>query len=274
MLPLRVALRNKVTTPIIMDLIQADPQSVETFGLSGKTVLHLACMYHSDLAVVDRILSKYYCSHTLTASHLVIFLTLEFIHCCWTVHSFVCSFNTGIWPESAAWKDRAGWHPLHLACLCRDSDSIIASILDIYPTAAALTCTHDQELPIHLAALHGASPKTLVRLHKAYPEGIMRPTKVQRWLPLHLACQRGVEPEIIRTLLEIEPEAAKLKSKMSGCLPLQIATKNGCSDAVIQMLIHAFPAAVLEPSIQCDVSLGCAVHSTKVDGTLQELSTH
>ena len=102
----------------------------------------------------------------------------------------------------------------------------------------------------------------------------MRPTKVQRWLPLHLACQRGVEPDIIRTLLEIEPEAAKLKSKINGCLPLHIATKNGCSDEVIQMLIHAFPAAVNEPSFKCDVPLGCAVRSSKVDGTLQELSTH
>lgn len=78
MLPLRVALRNKVTTPIIMDLIQAYPQSVETFGLSGKTVLHLACMYHSDLAVVDRILSKYDCSHNISVSNRLLFDTYLF----------------------------------------------------------------------------------------------------------------------------------------------------------------------------------------------------
>jgi hypothetical protein len=58
MLPLRVAIRNKASTPIIMDLIAADPTVVETFGVSGKTILHLACMYHCDLTVVDRILSK------------------------------------------------------------------------------------------------------------------------------------------------------------------------------------------------------------------------
>ena len=59
MLPLRVAMRNKADTPIVLDLIAEYPEAVETFGISGKTVLHLACMYHSDLAVVDRILSKF-----------------------------------------------------------------------------------------------------------------------------------------------------------------------------------------------------------------------
>jgi hypothetical protein len=59
MLPLRVAIRNKAPTPIIMDLIVADPTVVQTFGISGKTVLHLACMYRCDLTVVDRILGTY-----------------------------------------------------------------------------------------------------------------------------------------------------------------------------------------------------------------------
>lgn len=71
MLPIRVAIRSKCTTDVINVLIRESPESVKCFGVSGKTCLHLACLYNADLELIDKLLE--------------------------------------VWPEATEWRDRDGW---------------------------------------------------------------------------------------------------------------------------------------------------------------------
>jgi hypothetical protein len=71
MLPLRVAIRNRASADVIDALISADENVAKSFGVSGKTCLHLACMYPPEFRIFERLLN--------------------------------------IWPEATEWKDRDGW---------------------------------------------------------------------------------------------------------------------------------------------------------------------
>ena len=53
-------------------LIRAEPQIAKEFGVSGKTCLHLACLYSMDSDLFRELLE--------------------------------------LWPEATKWKDRDGWH--------------------------------------------------------------------------------------------------------------------------------------------------------------------
>ena len=53
MLPLRTAIRSQASTEVIDALIRADPQVAKSFGVSGKTCLHLACLYSMDFDEED-----------------------------------------------------------------------------------------------------------------------------------------------------------------------------------------------------------------------------
>lgn len=71
MLPIRVAIRSKCTTDVINALIRESPQTAKCFGISGKTCLHLACLYNADLELIEKLLE--------------------------------------VWPEATEWRDRDGW---------------------------------------------------------------------------------------------------------------------------------------------------------------------
>jgi hypothetical protein len=86
-----------------------------------------------------------------------------------------------LWPDATKWKDRDGWHPLHLACLCHCPSTIAryvvggcvlllqqsrreltnfihySTVLNAYPEAAAIADTEEMQFPLHIAALHGAN---------------------------------------------------------------------------------------------------------------------
>jgi hypothetical protein len=62
-----------------------------------------------------------------------------------------------LWPDATKWKDRDGWHPLHLACLCHCPSTIASTVLNAYPEAAAIADTEEEQFPLHIAALHGAN---------------------------------------------------------------------------------------------------------------------
>ena len=70
LLPIRVAIRSKCSTDVIKALIRENPSSVKCFGVSGKTCLHLACLYNGDLELVEALLET--------------------------------------WPEASQWRDRDG----------------------------------------------------------------------------------------------------------------------------------------------------------------------
>ena len=70
MLPLRVAIRSEASLDVINALLREDEEQAKSFGVTGKTCLHLACLYNHDLAVVERLLE--------------------------------------IWPEAAQWTDSKG----------------------------------------------------------------------------------------------------------------------------------------------------------------------
>ena len=59
MLPIRVAIRSKCNTDVIKALTREDPETVKCFGVSGKTCLHLACLYGCPFEVIDEILGKW-----------------------------------------------------------------------------------------------------------------------------------------------------------------------------------------------------------------------
>jgi hypothetical protein len=71
MLPLRTAIRSKASTEVIDALIRAAPEVVKQFGVSGKTCLHLACLYSMDFDLFHELLT--------------------------------------LWPDATKWKDRDGW---------------------------------------------------------------------------------------------------------------------------------------------------------------------
>ena len=71
MYPIRVAIRSRCTTAVIKALIREDPDSVKCFGVSGKTCLHLSCLYNGDVELIEELLQ--------------------------------------IWPEATEWRDRDGW---------------------------------------------------------------------------------------------------------------------------------------------------------------------
>ncbi len=77
MLPLRTAIRSKASTEVIDALIRAAPEVVTQFGVSGKTCLHLACLYSMDFDLFHELLT--------------------------------------LWPDATKWKDRDGWCVLILA---------------------------------------------------------------------------------------------------------------------------------------------------------------
>jgi hypothetical protein len=88
MLAIRAAIRGKCEPEIIKRIIREDPEMVKRFGISGKTCLHLVCMYYpNNIELVKTFLD--------------------------------------IWKEAATWRDRDGWHPLHLACIAGSNHEII-----------------------------------------------------------------------------------------------------------------------------------------------------
>jgi hypothetical protein len=111
-----------------------------------------------------------------------------------------------LWPDATKWKDRDGWHPLHLACLCHCPSTIASTVLNAYPEAAAIADTEEMQFPLHIAALHGANGTLLQRLYNCYPDAIKARTKTHGWLPLHLACHKDATPGAIRVLLDYYPE--------------------------------------------------------------------
>jgi hypothetical protein len=111
-----------------------------------------------------------------------------------------------LWPDATKWKDRDGWHPLHLACLCHCPSTIASTVLNAYPEAAAIADTEEMQFPLHIAALHGANGTLLQRLYNCYPDAIKARTKTHGWLPLHLACHKDATCGAIRVLLDYYPE--------------------------------------------------------------------
>ena len=71
LVPIRVAIRGKCSTEVLRALIREEPDSVQCFGVSGKTCLHLACLYSGDLQMIDLLIEA--------------------------------------WSEAVNWKDRDGW---------------------------------------------------------------------------------------------------------------------------------------------------------------------
>ena len=86
-----------------------------------------------------------------------------------------------LWPEATKWKDREGWHALHLACLGHCSSTIACTVLNAYPEAAAIPDTEELQYPLHIAALHGAQPAFIQRLYNCYPDAIKARTKTHGW---------------------------------------------------------------------------------------------
>lgn len=72
MLPLRIAIRSQASTEVIDALIRAAPGMAKSFGVSGKTCLHLACLYSMDFDLFHELLE--------------------------------------LWPDATKWKDRDGWY--------------------------------------------------------------------------------------------------------------------------------------------------------------------
>mmetsp|Transcript_22022 Transcript_22022/g.25461 ORF Transcript_22022/g.25461 Transcript_22022/m.25461 type:complete len:350 (+) Transcript_22022:260-1309(+) len=207
LLPIRLAIRSKCSTEIIKTLIrEGGPESVKCFGVSGKTCLHLACLYGCSIEVIDELLLQ--------------------------------------WLEAAQWRDRDGWHPLHLACLVERDPQIIARLLEAYPNAAAMPDTPEHHLPMHLAVLHNASINTLKKIYEAYPDAIKCPTQ-KGWLPLHLACRKSTSSETMGFLLDCYADGAKIHGKCLS-LPLHLASRYGSSMECLKMLVDAYPAALGE----------------------------
>ena len=61
--------------------------------------------------------------------------------------------------------------PIHQACICDPSTTIITSLLEAYPKGVYET-DHQKRLPIHLACIHGASTYVIYILLTAFPDSV------------------------------------------------------------------------------------------------------
>ena len=233
MIPLRIALRSRNSLDVINALLREDVEVAKSFGVSGKTCLHLACLYGHDLAVIERLLD--------------------------------------VWPEATQWTDRRGLHPLHTACLCDANIAVMERLLAVYPEAASKFDGDEHLLPLHIAAKHCATPECLKMLHDAYPAGIKLKSKEGGKLPLHLAVQnRKVFPKTIAALIELYPDASKEVAD-DGSLPLHIASQSGCSMAVLKILFEANPHASMEKNKHGETPFKCAEGKQASQRNLMEL---
>jgi hypothetical protein len=94
MLPLRTAIRSKASTEVIDALIRAAPEVVQQFGVSGKTCLHLACLYSMDFDLFHELLT--------------------------------------LWPDATKWKDRDGWYVISSSLLVSMRFTVTVPLFIIY----------------------------------------------------------------------------------------------------------------------------------------------
>eukprot|EP00567_Pseudictyota_dubia_P001060 CAMPEP_0197465674 /NCGR_PEP_ID=MMETSP1175-20131217/64661_1 /TAXON_ID=1003142 /ORGANISM="Triceratium dubium, Strain CCMP147" /LENGTH=322 /DNA_ID=CAMNT_0043001693 /DNA_START=169 /DNA_END=1137 /DNA_ORIENTATION=- len=238
MIPLRTAIRSHASLEVINAILREDPESIKSFGVSGKTCLHLACLYSknepADEALVDRLLE--------------------------------------LWPEAAQWTDRDGWHALHIACFNKVGPSIVRKLLVACDDAATKADSPEHQLPLHIAAKCGADAETLKLIYDKYPEAIKLRTKNDGLLPLHLACSRkDVAPSEIEALLSFYPDAAKETGRVDGSLPLHVASRSGCSMAVLKILHEAYPRAMMEKNRMGDTPFACAAGKSESQRNLNSL---
>jgi len=218
---IRTAIRGKCSTDVIKRLIREDEEMVKCFGVSGKTCLHLACMYYpNDIELVKTLLD--------------------------------------VWKEAAHWRDRDGWHPLHLACISGSSHEVVKALLDAYPNAAMMPDSAEHQLPLHLAVSHNAGKDVIEELYEAYPDAIKCHAKWDGMLPLHLACcQYNIKPDIVRFLIAKYPEGAQGVTKHCSSLPLHFAARYGCSMEIIRMLADAYPQGLNHKNVHNEKPLQC-----------------
>jgi ankyrin repeat protein len=220
---IRTAIRGQCSTEVIKRLISEDAEMVKCFGVSGKTCLHLACMYYpNDIDLVKTLLD--------------------------------------VWNEAAHWRDRDGWHPLHLACISGSSHEVVKALIDAYPNAAMMPDSAEHQLPLHLAVSHNAGMNVIEELYKAYPDAIKCHAKWDGMLPLHLACcQYNIKPETVRFLIEKYPEGAQGVTKHCSSLPLHFAARYGCSMEIIRMLADAYPQGLNHKNVHNEKPLQCHI---------------
>lgn len=91
----------------------------------------------------------------------------------WDAAEALLTANEG--QQMATSKDVYGSTPLHAALGYKAPDSLILTLLELYPDATKIHGTGDDWLPLHVAAMWGASAAAMEALIRANPQALDDP---------------------------------------------------------------------------------------------------
>ena len=196
LLPLHVALHEKMPSDIISAMLEKYPEAArEKGGFDNTLPLHLACQGNVPVDVIAVLLSAY--------------------------------------PDAAKEKGN-NMLPLYLACQSKAPVEVIAELLSVFPDAAKEKDGISNMLPLHLSCQRNASVEVIAELLTSYPDAA-REKDTNRRLPVHIACERGASAEVINSLLTAHPHGVRDKDS-NGSTSLHSASSRYDLDLVLLLL--------------------------------------
>ena len=106
----------------------------------------------------------------------------------------------------------SGCLALHLAIVCRRSESLVLSLLRGEDGAARVRDVERGSLPLHLALSHGASEKVCMEIFESYRDAVRQKDSEGR-LPIALALEHGAPRAVSWAITMANPEALRSQSE-------------------------------------------------------------
>jgi hypothetical protein len=117
------------------------------------------------------------------------------------------------YPDAAKTRTKGGLYPLHLACRYYQSEYVIQLLYQIYPDPVKIPIEGGY-FPLHLACRYhnDTQSNSLIRsLVDTYPTAVQTSTTYTGDYPLHLACGGNASLPIIEYLVHMWPEGMTQK---------------------------------------------------------------
>lgn len=237
--PLHLALRYKIDSQIVQQMIDAHRDAVEVKSPNGLLPLHLAIQMRAEEQLIRKLIEEYpkACrQHELGGSQRLP-LHLALGHMSSGVVTALLDADQMACQE----QDQAlGWLPLHTALATQvTDDDLIKKIVDLYPDACRKE-DDDGKLPIHLA--YNASAATCRLLLDTFPEAYRYKSKTGGMPLLHSAILHEAPSVFLAAVLEKCPEASFMTAKPRGetedLLPLEVAVRYQRPLSMIKTLVE------------------------------------
>jgi len=234
MLPLHLAIQNRASEAVILELITAYPEATGvTEPQEFKLPLHFGCeMVASDTVISELLTVNFLASRESTKSG------------CLPMH-FAAEHDTSDFvmkgllmanPESCKVKTSSGCLALHRACKTEAPASVVKTLLEFYPAAAENPDVRGS-LPVHWAVGKHQSNAVISALMNVYPEGC-KVADNDGNKPLHVAIEYEASDETIREILHKYIGACRDFNSLRK-LPYDLAREHNASAYVLELLERA-----------------------------------